>query len=522
VTRDRGPDGDRTPTPDTDTDADPAGRRARTDGGPSSATSGSGPGPGSGSSPASSSSSTARSILRSDALKIVALMAGIYLLFTGFGVALGYGSNGIVNTLQRVTFLSAVYAMAVLALNLHWGYTGLFNIGVAGFMAVGAYVMTMLTAAPSAPVPGLGLPFWVGAIAGMLAAAIAGGVAALPALRLRADYLAIVTIAFAEVIRFVFRLQALQTFTVFGVDLGTGGARGISGADPDTVITDLLFSLPVVGTEVVIPIPGTGTGILVPSVLGSISSALQGMGVVPNVVRGWVYAMVLVAVVAGFYWLLVRIGNSPFGRVLKAIREDEDVARALGKDTGRFKIKGFMLGCGLLGLVGILWQGSRGFLNPTENFLPQVTFFVWIALIIGGPGSNTGSVLGGALFAALLFEGPRFVVNVVTNTFDLGSAPPTISAAVADLLGGDLAAMAAYVMSNIDALRFVLVGVILVYLMQNRPDGLLGHRKEIAASVDLSRPTRARSSPPTADGEVAADGAGARREPDHGAGGDSE
>jgi branched-chain amino acid transport system permease protein len=473
-----------------------------------------------GTGPTSAASSTP-SLLGSDVLKIVALMAGIYLLFTGFGVALGYGTNGIVNTLQRVTFLAAVYAMAVLALNLHWGYTGLFNIGVAGFMAVGAYAMMMLTAPPSAPVPGLGLPFWVGAIGGTLAAAIVGGIAALPALRLRADYLAIVTIAFAEIIRFVFRLSALQTFTVFGVRMGTGGARGISGADPDTVLTDLLFSIPIVGSEVVIPIPGTGTGILIPSVLGSISTTLQGMGVVPNVVRGWVYALVLIAMVAGFYWLLTRIGNSPFGRVLKAIREDEDVARALGKDTARFKIKAFMLGCGLMGLVGILWQGSRGFINPTENFLPQVTFFVWIAMIIGGSGSNTGSVLGGALFAALLFEGPRFAVNVVDANVELGSAPSTISAAVADLLGGDVTSMAAYVMGNIDALRFVLVGVILIYLMQNRPDGLLGHRKETAASIDLSRPPRTTSRGPT-DPEVAADGAGTGAGSDTGTGGDGQ
>jgi branched-chain amino acid transport system permease protein len=442
--------------------------------------------------PGAAADSESTSILANDALKIAALMGGIYVLFVGFGVLLDYDANGIVNTLQRVTFLSAVYAMAVLALNLHWGYTGLFNIGVAGFMAVGAYTMAMLTAPPTATVPGLGLPFWVGALAAVVVAAVVGGLAALPALRLRADYLAIVTIALAEVIRYVFRLSALQTFTVpfVGVRMGTGGARGISGADPDAVLVDAVLSIPLVGAELVIPIPGTGTGILVPSVLGLLSSTLEGMGVVPNVVRGWVYALVLIAVVAGFYWLLSRLGNSPFGRVLKAIREDEDVAQALGKNTARFKIKAFMLGCGLLGLVGVLWQGSRGFINPTENFLPQVTFFVWIAMIIGGSGSNTGSVLGGALFAALLFEGPRFAVNVVDASVDLGSAPATLAVAGGDLAAGNAAPLAAYVMANVDALRFVLVGAILIYLVQNRPDGLLGHRKEAAASIDLGRPTR--------------------------------
>jgi branched-chain amino acid transport system permease protein len=333
----------------------------------------------------------------------------------------------------------------------------------------------------------LGLPLIVGVIGGVLAAAIVGGIVALPALRLRADYLAIVTIAFAEIIRYVYRLSAFQTFTVFGVDLGTGGARGISGADVDRVIVGTIVDNPV-GQATIQPVIG----------------ALEGMGVVPNVAQGWVYALFLIVVVGAFYWLLSRLGNSPYGRVLKAIREDEDVARALGKNTGRFKMKAFMVGCGLMGLVGVLWQGSRGFLNPTENFLPQVTFFVWIALIIGGAGSNTGSVLGGAMFAALLFEGPQFVVRVVSNTVlsDV-SAPATVVGALGALAGGDVFPTVAYVLANIDALRFVLVGVILVWLMQNRPDGLLGHRKETAASIDLRRPDR-----PAGKAAVAADGSG--------------
>jgi branched-chain amino acid transport system permease protein len=421
---------------------------------------------------------------------VLALLAGIYVLFVGFGVLLGYGLNGMANALQRVTFLVAVYAMAVLALNLHWGYTGLFNIGVAGFMAVGAYAYAVLTAAPDAAIPGLGLHFSVGILGAVVVAALVGGLAALPALRLRADYLAIVTIAFAEIIRYLFRWPALQRVEVAGVTLGTGAARGISPADPDTAVVSLLVDNPVGA-----------------AVYGPIEDALVGAGVVPNVVRGWVYALFLLAVVAGFYVLLRRVGNSPFGRVLKAIREDEDVAKALGKDTPRFKIKAFMLGCGLMGLVGVLWQASRGFINPTDNFLPQVTFFVWIALIIGGPGSNTGSVLGGALFAALLFEGPRFVVSVVERTFGLGSAPPTSSAAVGQALAGEPTAFLAYGLDNVNALRFVLVGVILIVLMQRRPDGLLGHRKETASSIDLSRPVRrGADGDGPGDPEVAADG----------------
>jgi branched-chain amino acid transport system permease protein len=184
--------------------------------------------------------------------------------------------------------------------------------------------------------------------------------------------------------------------------------------------------------------------------------------------------------------LLVRVGNSPFGRVLKAIREDELVANSLGKDTRLFKIKVFMLGCALMGLGGILWEAQRGFTDPTSpTFRPIQTFYIFVALIIGGAGSNTGSVLGGALFASLLFQGPLFVSRTVSYLLNLGDAPSSFAAAVGPIFALEVGPFLAYAAGNIEELRFVLLGVVLVYLMQNRPDGLLGHRKEVAASVDL-------------------------------------
>lgn len=412
-------------------------------------------------------------LLTGDAALVVGLLLAVYVVFIAIGTVLGYGINGQVNALARLTFLTAVYALAVLALNLHWGYTGLFNIGVAGFMAVGTYTMMMVSAAPDARVPGLGLPLWVGILAGMAAAAFIGLIAALPALRLRADYLAIVTIAFSEIIRISYLSSTLQSFTIAGTELGTGGGGGIGiQNDPDTAILDFLNGLPGVG-----------------SIIGGITSAAQNAGVQPSVVNNWLYAIVLLVFVVAFYWLLARIGNSPFGRVLKAIREDEDVARALGKNTNLFKIKSFMVGCALMGLAGILWQGSLGFVNP-NTFLPQVTFFIWIALIIGGAGSNTGSVVGAALFAAVLFEGPRYIANVASQTLDLGSSPSTFAGAVGALFDLDVATFFAYALNNIAPLRLILVGLVLIWLMQNRPEGLLGHRKETASSIPLGRPTR--------------------------------
>ncbi|MFC4359328.1 branched-chain amino acid ABC transporter permease [Halobium salinum] len=417
---------------------------------------------------------------------VVGLMLAVYVVFVAIGVVLGYDTNGIVNALSQVTFLTAVYALVVLALNLHWGYTGLFNIGVAGFMAVGTYTMAMATAAPDARVPGLGLPIWAGIALGMAAAAVIGLVAALPALRLRADYLAIVTIALAEIIRLTYLSSAVQTFTVFGTQLGTGGGSGIGiEADPDTVVVEFLASVP-------------GLNVL----FDAFGSVLSGMGVQQSVINNWYYAFVLLVVVVAYYWLLQRIGHSPFGRVLKSIREDEDVARALGKNTRLFKIKSFMVGCSLMGLAGILWFGSYGFINP-NTFLPQVTFFVWIALIIGGAGSNTGGVVGAAMFAAVLFELPRYLASIAGDTGGLPSAPPTFARAVGALFDLEPLAFVAYGIDNIGPLRLVLVGVVLIVLMQRRPEGLLGHRKETAASIGLSRPNRSRE---TTDATAATDG----------------
>lgn len=411
-----------------------------------------------------------------DVLYILAVMCGLYVLFTGLTVLLGFDLSGIIDTLRIVTYFTAVYAMLVLALNLHWGYTGLFNIGVAGFMAVGVYTMAMVTG-PTNPgptgVPGLGLPLWVGIIVGTLAAALIGAVAALPALRLDADYLAIVTLAFSEIIRLAYNSTSVQEFTIFGTTLGSGGASGINiPTNPQTPITSF-FS--------------TGIGKTVLDIAAAIGVS-RGI-----VVQNVAYTLVLVVVVAGYYVFVQRIGNSPFGRVLKAIREDELVADSLGKNTRLFKIKVFAVGCGLMGLAGILWFGSDGFVNPLA-FRPLITFYVFIALIIGGSGSNTGSVVGAAIFTGIMYYLPQFLgqnsTTVLRTIQDAvgGSVttPNTFLAAVGALGRLDITAFLAYCFGNIGSLRFIAVGVLLVYLMQHRPDGLFGHRIETAASVPLS------------------------------------
>jgi branched-chain amino acid transport system permease protein len=424
----------------------------------------------------------------SDLLMVAALMAFIYLAFLAVTTAIGLNFVGTVNTLRNVTYFVAAYAMLVLALNLHWGYTGLFNIGVAGFMAVGVYTMGILTAAPTGTPPGLGLPLWVGIVGGMLGAAIVGGIAALPALRLDADYLAIVTVAFSEIIRLAVNSNTLQEFTIAGVTLGTGGGRGISYPAPSQPIRGLFYQNPGSPASPVTPLGQT------------VFTFFEGFGLGRSVVLDSFYTLAIIVVAFLFYVLLVRIGNSPFGRVLKAIREDELVASSLGKDTRLFKIKAFMVGCALMGLGGILWLGASGFVNPL-SFRPNVTFYIFIALIIGGAGSNTGAVLGAGVFSALLFLLPQLINQNAGQFIGRGVTPDTIVGAVAPLANFDVLPLVAYAVGNMASLRFVLVGVLLIWLMQNRPQGLLGHRSEVASTIDLSE----RSGSPPA-GRPAADG----------------
>jgi branched-chain amino acid transport system permease protein len=410
-----------------------------------------------------------------DLLKVAGTMGALYLAYIGIGMILGYSLRGQLNGLTRLTIVIGVFGMLALALNLQWGYTGMFNIGIVGFMAAGMYTMAVLAKPANIQqatrLSGFGVPLLLAVVAGTAVAALLGFVVALPALRLRADYLAIVTIAFAEIIRFIVKSGVLQEFELFGQTVGTGGGRGLI----------LNYTDPIEGL--------LSTVGLWDAYLDLVDAVGQVIENNPKpIVDGATYAIFLFLMVAAFYWLLKQTGESPFGRVLKAVREDEDVARALGKDTRKFKIKAFMLGCALMGLAGILWKLRSGSITPIF-FRPRITFYVWIALIIGGAGSNTGSVLGGAVFAGVLFEGPRYLKNTIEAVFDPGRGPTSFGQAVEPLSSSlDPVPLGIYTLKNVNSLQLVIMGVVLIWLMQNRPQGMLGHRKEIASSIPLSRP----------------------------------
>jgi len=416
-----------------------------------------------------------------DVTLVVAVLAAIYLAYILVGVSLGYSARGQLNSIATLTFYVGIFAALALALNLQWGYTGLFNIGVVGFMAVGIYTIAVLAkpvygTGSAASVGGFGLPLWIAFPAGVIVAGLFGLLVALPALRLRADYLAIVTIATSEILRFVVKSSTLGTVDVAGFRVGLGGGSGLILDFTDPLVAFLR------------------TAGLWDPYLGIVDAFRV---IVPEnplpVVNDLLYGLVLLGVVAGFYWLLNRTGESPFGRVLKAIREDEDVARALGKNTDQFKITAFVLGCALMGLVGMLWLMRSGAVTP-RYFRPRFTFYVWIALILGGAGSNTGSVVGGAVFAAVLFQGPRYLTDVIEELLGSIDAPSGFGGAVAPLASLDPVPFLLYAVDSMRQLQLVMMGLVLIYLMHNRPEGLLGHREETAAAIPLT------AGDPTANG----------------------
>lgn len=413
-------------------------------------------------------------ILSYDPLIVGATLVFVYGLFAVLVVLqVGVSTdaiNPIADAWRQITYLFAAYGILALALNLHWGYTGIFNIGIAGFMAVGVYVMAFLSTPTDAiSGQGLGLPIPIGVLGGVIAAGLVGLIAALPALRLRADYLAIVTLGLSEIIRLTAASRALSEWLRETFGFATGGG---SGTDLPDRPTDALFE--------------TSAGDWLVDLFVIQRGGEELVLVRSSVVERFVWAFVVIGFMLGVYWLLTRIGYSPFGRVLKAIREDELVAKSLGKDTRGFKIKVFILGCALMGLGGILWQGSQGFVNP-NSFRPIVTFYVFIALIIGGSGSNTGSIVGAILFVGLLFLAPRRVGAVVNARLELSDAPGTFAGVAEALANFDILPALAYTVDNIANLQFVLLGVVLVVIVQKRPEGLLGHRTETASPVDLGR-----------------------------------
>jgi branched-chain amino acid transport system permease protein len=249
--------------------------------------------------------------------------------------------------LTAMAISAGIYALLALGVNLTWGMAGMINLGLAGFFAVGGYATALLTKS------GIAIPF--GIAAGALAAAVTGAGVALITARLRADYLAIVTLGFSESVR----IAAANEIWL------TNGSDGIAG------------------------IPGPWRGTLPPQQFNL------------------VFLAIVVAVLIAVFVLLQRLAHSPFGRVLRAIRDDEDVAAVAGKHVLAFKVKAFAVGAAVLGVAGALYAHETSYVAP-DIFAPLLTLNIILALVAGGVGNNAGAVLGAVLIVALL-EGTRFI-----------------------------------------------------------------------------------------------------------------
>lgn len=248
--------------------------------------------------------------------------------------------------LATVTF-AGIYAMLALGLNVIWGMAGMINLGLAGYFAVGAYVSALVTVA--------GLPIPVGAAIAIAATAVTGALTARLTLRLRGDYLAIVTLGFGEVVR----LAAANEIWL------TNGSDGISG------------------------IPGPWRGSLTPFEFNAVFCAITAVAV-------------LIA-----WFLTERLRRSPYGRALRAIREAEMEAAVAGKPVRRMKVEAFALGAALLGAAGVLYAHFTSYVAP-DIFRPLLTIYIFLSLTAGGTGNTSGAVLGAVLVVALL-EGSRFI-----------------------------------------------------------------------------------------------------------------
>jgi branched-chain amino acid transport system permease protein len=290
------------------------------------------------------------------------------------------------NYILFIATLGGLYGFLALSLNLIWGGTGMVNLGLAGFFALGAYASALLTTAGGAPIP-------AGWMLALLVGGAAGIVVTLSTTRLREDYLAIVTLGFAEVVRLVASNEIWLT-------RGTDGVSGIPGP----------FK----------------------AALGPDFNAF--------------YLAIVVVLLLAVHWVMRRIDRSPYGRVLKAIREDAQVAQVAGKNVLRYKVEAFALSAGIAGLAGALYGHFTSYIAP-DLFLPLITVYIFLAVASGGVGRPSGALVG-AYFVMVLLESARFVVELI----------PAVTAV------------------QRAALKEMLIAVALILVLRLKPSGILPER----------------------------------------------
>ena len=310
-------------------------------------------------------------------------------------------ADPLIYLLDMVIFIG-IYSIVSISLNLEYGFTGLANFGKVAFFMVGAYSSAILA--------NFGYPYIVCILVAAAMAGLAGFLVSIPALRLRADYLAIVTLAFGEILRFIFKNE----------DWIAGGVQGIT-----------------------VPSAFQLTGIPI-----RFSMLIQ---------IGIVYLSLALC-----YLLVQLIVNSPYGRTLKAIREDELAVQALGKNTFNYKTQVFSLSSAMTGLAGSLFAQYVRFIDP-YTFEPFLTFSVWMMVILGGPANNLGAILGAGVVTSLE-RGARIIKDYILLPVDPHN------------------------------LRIMLIGTLIILILMYKPEGLLKESKIKTSALEVSKKWRRRRS----------------------------
>jgi branched-chain amino acid transport system permease protein len=314
---------------------------------------------------------------------------------------------------ELISPTTAAYALAAIGLAVHFGYTGLLNFGQAAFMAIGAYGFAV-------SVLNFGLSFWQAVAIAMILSVLFALLLGIPTLRLRADYLAIVTIASAEILRYVVSTTSLKDLT--------GGSAGLSG-----FATEFYAMNPF----------ATGNYLFWPFDVTEKELWVR--------VFGW--SIVAIATI-----LVLLMMRSPWGRVVKSIREDEDAVRSLGKNVYAYKMQSLILGGALGTLAGIVFILPRA-VQP-GNYVTGLTFFIWTIMLLGGAATIFGPIVGSMIFWVLL----SLTEGVLQGLVNIG---------VITFLSSD----------QIGPVRFILIGLGLMALVVFRPQGIFGNKKELQFNV---------------------------------------
>ncbi len=376
-------------------------------------------------------------------LMAIPLILGAYLLIplsrAGrllLGVSVGGGlaflltylvPPGILVYLVSFAIMASIFAILSLGLNVQWGYTGLFNIGIAGFVAIGAFTSALFTTAmPSETLRaygaqqafGLEMPFLVGVAAAALVAGVIAWLIGFPTLRLREDYLAIATIGIAEIIRLIFQNESWLA----------------NGPQP----------------------------LIVPQPLRCLTQEPPcGLSWLPALAPqdyDYLYFAIVVLFLVVLYFAIERIARSPWGRVLRATREEEAAAATSGKNIFTFKMQALIVGACVMGIGGALYAHALGSISYADFTPLYATFIIWVMLMLGGSGNNKGAVLGAFVIWGV-WMGSAFITDWLR---------PVLQA-----ISPELPARSPYI-------RYLFIAVLLELILLFRPQGLWGEEKHVS------------------------------------------